>query len=331
MHLLVTQSFGRESEYRRALLTIMSFWAWYSGPASQVKTVLFTDAPDFFRQYLTDVEVDYVLLTPEKIKVMRGQIDFLHRMKIALIEEAFQRHPGADMLYVDSDTFFTADALPWMQDFRPGRSFMHLLEYTYEECRKLPLPMGVTFHAFLHLIEQQSFQTTRGTEQYTARQESWNAGVMGLPAEIVAMIPDVYQLTDQFYPPTQNHASEQYAFSLVLQTRTELHPCDQYVYHYWYRVKKQVTDLVLADTITAEFKQQTWADKLAAVRRLTQQLPAIYDTHPLMLQDNAVQAFNENRFKEGYQHAWIALRKSPFTPSFLKDVLYHAKRHITQA
>lgn len=331
MHLLVTQSFGRENEYRRALFTILSFWAWYSGPASQVKTVLFTDAPDFFRPYLTDIEVEYVLLTPDKIRVMRGQIDFLHRMKIALIEEAFQRNPGAHMLYVDSDTFFTADALPWIQAFRPGRSFMHLLEYPYEECRNLPLPMGVTFHAFLRLIEEQSFQTSRGTEHYTPQQESWNAGVMGLPAETLAMIPDVYQLTDQFYPPTQNHASEQYAFSLVLQTRTEMERCDQYVYHYWYRVKKQITDLILAEYFTPQFRSQPWAEKLRVAREITQRLPQDYERHPLMLQDNAVQAFNEDRFKEGYRQAWLALRKSPFTPSFLKDVLYHAKRHIIQA
>jgi hypothetical protein len=331
MHLLVTQSFGREGEYRRAMLTILSFWARYSGPADQVKTVLFTDAPDFFRSYLTDIEVDYVLLTPEKILEMRGGIDFLHRMKVALIEEAFHRHPGAHMLYVDSDTFFTADALPWIKSFQAGRSFMHLLEYPYEACRNLPLPMGVTFHAFLNLIESKSFQTSLGTEEYTSTQESWNAGVMGLPAETLAMIPDVYQLTDQFYPPTQNHASEQYAFSLILQTRTELRPCDQYVYHYWYRVKKQITDLILADTLDTRFKGKSWVEKLALVKQLTSELPVLYKKHPLMLQDNAVQAFNENRFKEGYQKAWQALRKSPFTPAFLKDVLYHAKRHITQA
>ena len=331
MHLLVTQSFGRENEYRRALFAILSFWAWYSGPAERVKTVLFTDAPDFFRPYLADLEVDYVLLTPEKIRIMRGEIDFLHRMKIALIEESFDRYPGADLLYVDSDTFFTADALPWMNDFQPGRSFMHLLEYTYEECRTLPLPMGLTFHAFLALLEKQAFQTSLGEECYTAAHESWNAGVMGLPKATRAMMPDVYWLTDQFYPATHNHASEQYAFSLVLQTRTHLVACDQYVYHYWYRVKKKITDLALAAAFTASFQRGSWAKKLVVVKELVQRLPLLYQQHPLMLQDNAVQAFNENRFGEGYRHAWLALRKSPFTPAFLKDVLYHAKRQITQA
>jgi len=331
MHLLVTQSFGRENEYRRALFAILSFWAWYSGPAERVKTVLFTDAPDFFRPYLVDLPVDYVLLTPEKIREMRGDIDFLHRMKIALIEEAFERHPGADMLYVDSDTFFISDALPWMNAFQPGRSFMHLLEYIYEECRTLPLPMGLTFHAFLALLESQSFKTSRGLEQYSAAHESWNAGVMGLPADTLSMIPDVYQLTDQFYPPTHNHASEQYAFSLILQTQSQLQACNEYVYHYWYRVKKQITDLVLAVAFDASFQHNPWNEKLAVVRNLVCRLPTLYQEHPLMLQDNAVQAFNQNRFKEGYQHAWLALRKSPFKPTFLKDVLYHAKRHITKA
>jgi hypothetical protein len=331
MHLLVTQSFGKESEYRRALLAILSFWAQYQGPAERVQTVLFTDQPDFFRPYLTDIEVDYVLLTPAKIQQMRGSIDFLHRMKIALIEEAFQRHPGADMLYVDSDTFFTADALPWMDAFRPGRNFMHLLEYQYEVCRNQALPAGVTFRAFLKLLEENTFHTSKGQERFTAQHESWNAGVMGLSAEVIKLIPDVYELTDQFFPPTENHASEQYAFSLILQTRTELLPCDQYVYHYWYRIKKQITDLVLAKEFTPAFRAAAWAEKLATVRRIVQTLPGLYLTHPLMLQDNAIQAFNENQFGNGYRHTWRAIRASGFNSQFLRDVLFHTRRLITKS
>ncbi|WP_426490584.1 hypothetical protein [Hymenobacter sp. 102] len=330
MKLLVTQSFGRESEYRRAILAVLSFWAWYTGPAEEVQTVVFTDQPDYFRKYITGVDVRYVLLTPDKMKAMRGYIDFLHRMKIALIEEAFDLYPGADMLYVDSDTFFTTDALPWIKQFKPGRSFMHLLEYKFETCRDMPLPAGETFRAYLNLIENTGFTTSNGTERFAADTESWNAGVMGLPAQVRTWLPDVYALTEQSYPQTQNHASEQYAFSLILQTRTELLPCDEYVYHYWYRVKKQITDLVLDQELGNAFVQLSWPEKLAAVKRLTNQLPRTYETHELMLRDNAIQAFTSDQFGAGYKHAFQALKKSPFNPQFIKDVLYHTKRHLTR-
>ncbi|QDA59343.1 hypothetical protein [Hymenobacter jejuensis] len=331
MHLLVLQSFGKESEYRRALLTILSFWAWYSGPAERVRTVLFTDQPEFFKPLVGDLPVEYVQLTPEKIKVMRGGIDFLHRMKIAVIEEAFHLHPGADILYVDSDTFFTRDALTWMESFRPGRSFMHLLEYQFGECRDMPLPAGETFRAYLNYLENNKLHTSKGEEQFGAHSESWNAGVMGLPAKASAWISDVYAITEQSYPSTLNHASEQYAFSLVLKTRSELLPCDQYVYHYWYRVKKQIVDLLLAEAFSGDFQRVPLADKLQLAKQLTQQLPETFEHHILMLRDNAVQAFTDNRFTEGYRHAFRALSKSPFNPQFIKDVLYHAKRHLASS
>src|SRR5687768_15350505 len=101
MFLLVTQSFGKESEYRRAVFAILSFWAWYSGEKSKVKTLIFTDNPQWFEPWLGELPAEYILLTPEKMKKMRGEIDFLHRVKIALIEETFDRYPEADLLYID--------------------------------------------------------------------------------------------------------------------------------------------------------------------------------------------------------------------------------------
>jgi hypothetical protein len=87
---LVIQSFGRDNEYRRAILTILSFYAHSSLKREETKVLLFTDMPAYFSTFLEGLPVEYVLLTPEKIKSMRGEIDFLHRMKIAVIEEAFK-------------------------------------------------------------------------------------------------------------------------------------------------------------------------------------------------------------------------------------------------
>jgi len=46
---LALQSFGRENEYRRALLTICSYWV-YAGADAPV--VLFTDKPEWFDEWL---------------------------------------------------------------------------------------------------------------------------------------------------------------------------------------------------------------------------------------------------------------------------------------
>src|SRR5687768_10678009 len=108
---LVIQSFGRENEYRRAILTILSFYAYSSIEMDKTSVLLYTDKPEYFYGYLDGLPVNYILLTPEKIKKMRGDIDFLHRIKIAVIEEALILSDGA-ILYADSDSFFTGDPKP---------------------------------------------------------------------------------------------------------------------------------------------------------------------------------------------------------------------------
>lgn len=325
---LVTQSFGRENEYRRAILTILSYYAYTSIPADKAKVLLFTDQPQYFKPYFKELPVEYVLLTVEKIKTMRGSIDFLHRMKIALIEEAFEKKEG-NILYADSDTFFTADPSPLVEQLSSKKSFMHLWEYRFESMRDLPLPAGKTFRALLNLIETRTFYGADGREIKVAPHDvSWNAGVMMFHPSHARFIPDVYALTDQFYPDTLNHASEQYAFSILLQQNTEIGACEAVIYHYWYRVKKQIVDLFLQGKMDQKWMQSPLQEKLHAVTQWTELLPSLFKSHILTIRDNAIQAFNQNKLQEGYGQAFRAIIKDPFNKAFLKDVLYHTKTKL---
>lgn len=327
---LAIQSFGRENEYRRAVLTILSYYAYTSRPVTATRVCLFTDRPEWFETYLSGLPVTYILLTPGKIKTMRGQIDFLHRMKIALIEETFTMADGGNMLYADSDTFFTADPTPLEQQLTADKSFMHLWEYPFSDMKDVPLPAGETFRAFYKLITSRQFTGADGrTIAVTPEMSSWNAGVMFFHPSHARFIPDVYALTDQFYPGTHNHASEQYAFSVMLQNNTQLQPCDSVIYHYWYRVKKQITDELLQKKFTGAWAATRLEDKLADIRKMTAMLPAYYNAHILTYRDNAIQAFNENKFGQGYKWFGRTMLRTPFSQKpFLKDVLYHTKRWI---
>lgn len=191
MYSLALQSFGRESEYKRAVLTTLSFFAWFGKNKKEARVFLFTDRPDYFAPYFHDLPIEYILLTPNKIAVMRGEIDFLHRMKIAVIEEAFALSE-TNLLYADSDTFFIADPTPLMEQLTPGHSFMHEWEYRFEEVRHWKLPTGQSFRDFLDLIESQPFQWANGSSTcITAEHSSWNAGVMMFHTAHAQFIPDV--------------------------------------------------------------------------------------------------------------------------------------------
>lgn len=324
--ILVTQSFGRESEYRRVTFSILSYYAHSSNPNAQ--TVLFTDNPDWFKPYFENLPIQFVLLDLAKIKKMRGEIDFLHRMKIALIEEAFASYQS-DILYFDSDTFFLSDPMPFMMQLSPNKSFMHVWEYTFESIRNMPLPAGATFQAFVKLIEQKSFDLSDEKLKVNTEMSSWNAGVMMLHSSHAKLIPDVYQLTDYFYPETQNHASEQYAFSILLQTQTELSACESVIYHYWYNVKKSIIDEFLPKQLAQFLHFSNLKEQLEFVRNNTKQLPNLFDKHLYSLKDNAIQALNANQFSKGYQWARKALFAGGLKDfQFIKDILYHFKRQF---
>lgn len=214
---LVLLSYGRENEYKRAILTVLSHYAWVAPGTGAERVIVFTDNPDYMQPYLLGLPVDYMLLTPERLREYKGPLDFIHRLKVAIIEAAMLKYPGENILYLDSDTFFQIDPRPLLASISPTVSLMHTREFTLETRRHEE--MG---RPLLNLLESETIITSRGKERFHSGQYSWNAGVLGLSAPIAAALPDVFLLTDKFFAASGWHISEQLAFSLVLQTRTEV-------------------------------------------------------------------------------------------------------------
>lgn len=326
-NILLTQSFGRESEYRRAIFTVLSAFCFCSDPIKDLKVVLFTDNPSFFKKWLKDLNVHFVLLTPQKIKKMRGSIDFIHRMKIALIEETFELFPNSKIFYIDSDTFFTDDPILGFNQVNETTASMHFLEYQYKEVKDLALPAGQTFRDFYHTIKNYKYHSLLGpTFNFSGESESWNAGVMIFAPQHKEIIADVYKLTHSFYPQTQNHASEQYAFSLMLKNTYNLIPCEKLVYHYWYRIKKEIIDEVLAEKSFTSLASKNLETKLPEILKMVEKMPDIFDNHIKMYLDHANQNFHTNKYLLGYKWYIKSLLKNPKRSlHFAKDVIYHTK------
>jgi hypothetical protein len=204
---------------------------------------------------------------------------------------------------------------------------MHLAEYTFQ---KEVEDKTNTYKNFYALINRQDFVLTNGSRMtVTPEHWSWNAGVMMFHPSHARFIPDVYVLTNQFYNGSQSHASEQYAFSLVLQQGIQLQACDHVIYHYWYRVKKQIVDHFLNSRFNKTWSSEALESKLAQVKAWTALLPGIFEKHVWMTRDRAIQAFTVNNFSEGYRWAAKAFSQKPFgSGSFLKDTLYHLKRQL---
>ncbi len=195
--------------------------------------------------------------------------------------------------------------------------------------KDFPLPSGIFAHRFYNLINEKYFKLFNG-EEFKVDQNyfSWNAGAMFLPKISSKFLPDVYSLTDQFYPPTQNHAAEQFAFSVIFQKKFDVRACNHVIHHYWYRIDKQIMDCWLNKKININWAIKSEEEKLEFIKQNTKQLPNRIRKNILTKRDKAIQYFHEKKYLIGYKYSFQAILKSPFNKKFIYDILYHTKQFL---
>lgn len=246
---LIYLSYGSEIEYRRTIFSIFSFFAWCQGEKDTVRIVIYTDSPEYFKYYLENKDVDYFLLKENMLQMMAGPEGFNHRVKVLVIAWAFDRYPGEDIVFIDSDTFLIASAAPLLKKIEPGMSFMHLREYQiHEALMKYAVFNQEHFpRAFLNYITDRVFYIAGEPICFNKYDYSWNSGIIGLSSNFSIYMPDILKLTDEFYANSKWFISEQLAFSFILQRKTEIIPTADLVYHYWGKRQKRLMDELLAN------------------------------------------------------------------------------------
>ena len=267
-------AYGREVEHQRAVFAVLSFWAWYDGDRTAVQTVIFTDRPELFTPHLEGLPVEYRLLTPEIRTQMRGARDYVHRIKLCIIAQIAADYPSDALFFCDSDTFFVAPAAPLLALMRPGVSVMHVREQSYTEA----VETWASFtpaqdeypRKFVKLIESREFELMpSASHRFYPSQAMWNSGVLGLHPEVIPLIPHIVALNDALYEGSDWIVTEQAAFSLALQTQSEIVASSQYVFHYWSKRQKAVMDNLLTDLAALLPPTQPLHKRLAQVQTLT--------------------------------------------------------------
>lgn len=247
-------SYGNESEYLRTVFCILSFSAWDTPNGSDlsikgIRIIIYTDNPDFFADYLKGLPIEYYLLTPVLLEEMLGTTGFFHRRKVAVIDLTFKQYPEDELLFIDSDTFFIAEPKILLQEFEAGKSFMHKREYRLEKAIDIfsAFNQGQYPKAFLEYITNRNFTVGGTSESFSHNDYSWNSGVLGLHKDFAAYMPDVFQLTDEFYTHSKWFISEQLAFALILQRKTQISRSDPFILHYWGLRQKTLIDKLIAE------------------------------------------------------------------------------------
>lgn len=188
--------------------------------------VIYTDSMEEFS--LFESAFPHFILKPIDQKIInewRGEINFVHRVKIKVIQDFCAWHQGK-FLYIDSDTYFLKNPLPIFEKIDHQMIPMHILEGSLKSKGVLMKKLNRFFSSFEFLIN--------GVEQKLPSDVMmWNAGVIGLNTKDVYLVDAALEYTDIWHAAYPKHVMEQLAFSFVFQRARTVIPTDDYIYHYW--------------------------------------------------------------------------------------------------
>ncbi|WP_407430996.1 hypothetical protein [Arcticibacter sp.] len=323
---IVLLCYGKEMEYNRAIVSILSLLAWSRRASGNFRIICFTDNPAYMNKYLAEVKVEYIYLTPSTMHRMLGGSTYIHRRKICVLQDVYLRYPDDDIIFLDSDTFFISETPRFMEGLESGYSLMHEREYKIEEAPEIyrnymskRLENAEAYPlAFIRQIEKQTFAVRDGRLSFKADQYVWNSGVLGLKNEILSYLESILSLSDAFYKESKWFISEQLAFGLLLQDKTQIRESSAFINHY--HQSKHHVDPRINKLLDGKFLQMRLAEKLACIKRFT-----VYVNKLVILDSSssiAIGAFKRKNLIKGLKFAFKALKNVPMHPmlyAYTKD------------
>lgn len=257
---IVFQAYGNEAILQECLFALLSVSRQHSDAALQSLHIhIYTDRPDWFAQFNIPLALHFHEINAELIRQWRGSIDFVHRVKIKVLQDFTTKHSGA-ILYMDTDVFLLRPLTDVFNSIREGKLLMHVMESVVAQQAN---PIMSKLNAFLEKNNPLSIGT--GKEQVSAQTAMWNAGVLGFHDRYAPLLNRVLEFTDSVHPIFPKHIVEQFAFSYYFQKEAQVHHTGATVLHYWnfkeFRIYLQ--------SFFAHFKDAGWKELV----RLSDLLP----------------------------------------------------------
>jgi len=253
----VYQAYGRPEFYLECVYSILSLLRFYNEGPPPFKIFVYTDNKQAMQGKLPE-SVEFIELPAGQFQAWRGDIDFVHRVKVEMLRDFTKRVSGS-IIYVDTDTYFLKDPAPIFEKIGKGTRFLHLLEDRVDSKSN---PILKKMYRFL---KKRIFSLKDGRNvKMPVSVEMWNAGLIGFSSQDKSLLEDVLELTDLMYSQYEKHVMEQLAFSFVLQTEGSLLPAEDYVYHYW--AHKDFRNAI--ESFFAETKAMPLPDVVQATEKL---------------------------------------------------------------
>jgi len=226
MRTLLYQAYGSDDIKNELLFSLVSLLPFASEYQYIIK--IYTDDESYFnRPFLEDLRIHFEPLTPERIADWQGEDQFVHRLKIKLIQD-FMEKGGTEGLYLDTDTIFTRSPDSVFDGIHRGNYWMHVSE------GKIFPSKNALFQKIARFVRNNP-DNLAGLPYATEilGMEMYNAGLIGFDYRLGNEIDKVLELNDGLYELYHKHIMEQLAFSLVLSKNFDVLEAKPFVFHYW--------------------------------------------------------------------------------------------------
>lgn len=224
LNYLIYQAYGAGDILNEALFSVLSFLRQEERAATQV--IIYTDNSAHFQAVLRDVPgLHYEAVAPAQWREWRGDIDFVHRVKIKVLQHAAANYSG-NFLYLDTDTVFQASPTPIFAALATGERFMHVSEGSLGGGNELSRKIN-------RALQQPGAQAALPGGPIAPATTMYNAGALGLRSTDAPLLAEVLRLTEALYRLYPKHVMEQLAFSAVWQRAGGVREAAPWVYHYW--------------------------------------------------------------------------------------------------
>lgn len=246
---LVLQCYGNEGVFLECAFALLSLSRLYQPEElSNLQIWIYTDKPGWFQRLKKcPLPLYFRPIDAPTIKKWRGDIDFVHRVKIETLID-FTNDKTGNVIYADTDVIFTHRIDEIWRDLGAGQLYMHIMEGKVSAQNN---PLLKKLNTYLHKNELPKIE---GKQLYDFNM--WNAGILGFHTMHKGLLQDALAFTDEQYPKFPKHIVEQFAFSVQFQKAGNLKSALPYILHYWNLKEARVIFASFFD----HFKDCDWDD-----------------------------------------------------------------------
>jgi hypothetical protein len=318
-------AFNDQIFYNQANLLILSLLT-VSEP-DEIIIHLYTDENSWIPLSIIN-KIKVYKLTSDKINELKGEQNFIHRVKIALIEDLCNKVTG-NIIYVDTDCIVTSKFTELYKEIENGMFLMHQEEFSFEKSGNINNESIEQLRKKLTDKYNISNSVNAKHELFKLNYSMWNAGVIGVSTDkIKPLFPVIYDLTSYIFSISKLHTSEQLAFSIILQREGKLIEAKDFVYHYWDADEKESVNEYLSKNLARLNNLFSLKGDLSKELEFDNFQRRIRNSY-VVLRNLSVSALQNNSFSVGYKQLCLAFIKNPLLDkTFSSEVKFHLKRHF---